>query len=157
MSVPAWNTLAAFATERMKEFGRVQKAEIKGSYLAYTEIHPGNVEVLNLEIDVSPSSPSLSSAKGIVQLERTVFKIFGYIIRQMLSLKDVYFGMFTHFLTLEEYRHKTSLGLIGDPVQQKYRPGTKNPSQVNLKLSATDTIGVMSQGPYLSIGEIMLI
>lgn len=56
--------------------------------------------------------------------------------------------MFTHFLTLEEYRHKTSLGLIGDPVKQKHRPGTKNPYQVNLKLSAKDLIAVMSQGLF---------
>ena len=62
MTVPAWNTLAAFATERTTEFGKIQTAIIKGSYLSYNEIHPGNVEVLDLNIEVrSPNHTPDSS------------------------------------------------------------------------------------------------
>lgn len=56
MTVPAWNTLAAFATERTTEFGKMQTAIISGSYLSYNEIHPGNVEVLDLNVEVRSSN-----------------------------------------------------------------------------------------------------
>ena len=34
-----------------------------------------------------------------------------------------YFGNFTHFSTLREYLQKRGQGQIGDPIDQKYRPG----------------------------------
>lgn len=39
------------------------------------------------------------------------------------QLRDNYFGTFTHFVTLEEYRHRHERNLQGDPLELKYRPG----------------------------------
>lgn len=84
-----------------------------------------------------------------LQLERTVFKLLGWTLKQLIGLRDVYFGAFTHFLTLEEYRHRNALGLLGDPIEQKYRPGTKNLYEVSLSLVAKDTLVLLPQGDWL--------
>lgn len=54
-------------------------------------------------------SPSLSS--------------FIYMLMKWEQLRDNYFGTFTHFVTLEEYRHRHERNLQGDPLELKYRPG----------------------------------
>jgi hypothetical protein len=41
-----------------------------------------------------------------------------------MILRDNYFGSFTHYSTTREYLHKRANNLpVGDPVDEKYRPG----------------------------------
>lgn len=48
---------------------------------------------------------------------------FLYMLMKCEQLRDNYFGTFTHFVTLEEYRHRHERNLQGDPLELKYRPG----------------------------------
>lgn len=53
-------------------------------------------------------------------LNRFILDLKPFLFRQ---LRDNYFGSFTHFVTLEEYRHRHERNLQGDPLELKYRPG----------------------------------
>ena len=59
------------------------------------------------------------------QGRRLAFKALGWALRRLFCIKDNYFGGFTQFQTMEEYqaRHDYDPGLVGDPVEEKYRPG----------------------------------
>ena len=49
--------------------------------------------------------------------------MLGWMVRHVFNLRDNYFGTFTHFVTLEEYRHRHERNLQGDPLELIYRPG----------------------------------
>lgn len=57
----------------------------------------------------------------LVTLSRCLVKHLQYLIDT--QLRDNYFGSFTHFVTLEEYRHRHERNIQGDPLELKYRPG----------------------------------
>jgi hypothetical protein len=52
-----------------------------------------------------------------------MIKAFGWAIRHMINVRNNYFGVFCHFVTLEEYRLRHQHNMRGDPVEHKYRPG----------------------------------
>jgi len=64
---------------------------------------------------------------GIVDCQgrRLAFKALGWALRRLFCIKDNYFGGFTQFQTMEEYqaRHDYDPESVGDPVEEKYRPG----------------------------------
>jgi len=61
----------------------------------------------------------------ITQGRRVVFKALGWALRRMFCVKDNYFGAFTQFTTMQEYleRFDHDPDSVGDPVEEKYRPG----------------------------------
>ena len=64
----------------------------------------------------------------VLQLNKTVFRAFGWAIRYFLVFRENYFGSFTQFQTLSEYLEKRRENLpIGDPLKLKYRPEKVGP------------------------------
>lgn len=61
-----------------------------------------------------------------------VIKTLGWMVRHLFNLRDNYFGTFTHFVTLEEYRHRHERNLQGDPLELIYRPGQVGRSLTDL-------------------------
>src|ERR1700693_32608 len=49
-----------------------------------------------------------------------------------MRLKDNYFGRFTHYSTVQEYIEKRDRGLVGDPIDAKYRQGKVNINYFNI-------------------------
>lgn len=53
-----------------------------------------------------------------------VFIAFGWVVRSLMSVRENYFGNFTHFSTLDEYVYKREHDvLVGDPVESKWKEG----------------------------------
>ncbi|KAF8517637.1 hypothetical protein JB92DRAFT_3113412 [Gautieria morchelliformis] len=62
-----------------------------------------------------------------------VFISFGWVARHLMSVRDNYFGSFTHFSTLTEYVTRRNQNVpIGDPVEWKWREGKSNVFEVVL-------------------------
>lgn len=59
-----------------------------------------------------------------IQTEGLIFKSLGWSIRYFMILQENYFGSFTHFTTIHEYLARREDGRVGDPVVEKYRPGS---------------------------------
>jgi hypothetical protein len=54
-----------------------------------------------------------------------MYKLFGWTIRNFMVMRDNYFGGYTHFQTLGEHLSKRRRDVpTGDPVTQKFRPGS---------------------------------
>ena len=54
-----------------------------------------------------------------------VLKTLGWVLRRLFCVKENYFGAFTQFTTMQEFleRFDHDPNSIGDPVEEKYRPG----------------------------------
>lgn len=63
-----------------------------------------------------------------------------------LQLKENYFGGFTHFVTLEEYRHRHERNLQGDPLELKYRPGKTDAFEVTVAYELDGGLLLLPQG-----------
>ena len=50
-------------------------------------------------------------------------KLFGWVVRHVMVLRENYFGSFTQYSTTREYLSKRQNGAVGDPLELKYRPG----------------------------------
>ncbi|KAK4051737.1 Macrophage colony-stimulating factor 1 receptor [Microbotryomycetes sp. JL221] len=106
MSLPEWNTHASFLTDRSATFATTPELTLNGKYRFYAQAHPNNVERLELNV----------SCRDVI------FKALGWMVRHMFNFRDNYFGTFTHFVTLEEYRHRHERNIQGDPLELKWRP-----------------------------------
>lgn len=52
------------------------------------------------------------------------FKLYGWLIRHVMVLRENYFGTFTQYSTTREYLDKLGRNKpVGDPLDLKYRPG----------------------------------
>lgn len=62
MDLPRWQThnQNSFGAECLHNVGKIQKLNLCGSYLYFSEVHPDHVEVLSLAIDVSIRYASVS-------------------------------------------------------------------------------------------------
>ncbi|BGP16903.1 Macrophage colony-stimulating factor 1 receptor [Rhodosporidiobolus nylandii] len=140
MSLPDWNTHSAFLTDRTRTFATAPSLGLDGSYRFYSTAHPDNVEKLMLN----------------VHSRDVVFKAMGWMIRHLLNLKDNYFGNFTHFVTLEEYRHRHERNLQGDPLELKYRPGQKDAFDVSVGFELENEIYDCSSAVALVLPQLQV-
>ncbi|ORY77194.1 hypothetical protein BCR35DRAFT_353168 [Leucosporidium creatinivorum] len=132
MSLPDWNTHSAFLTEQTATFATSPELTIDGSYRFYATAQPDNVERLAIAVDCHD----------------VVFKTMGWMVRHLFNLRDNYFGTFTHFVTLEEYRHRHERNLQGDPLELKYRPGQTDVFEVAVTLDLRNGLLLMPQEIY---------
>ncbi|KAH8118988.1 hypothetical protein DFH11DRAFT_1696800 [Phellopilus nigrolimitatus] len=121
LTFPRWNThaLSASAAEQLTDIGRVAAFHLSGSYTYFAEVREDCVDQLKLDIKIP--SPAL--------------KLFGWIVRYVMVLRENYFGGFTQYSTTREYleRHEKGKG-VGDPLELKYRPGKNNVFHFDLAL-----------------------
>ncbi|GAA95056.1 uncharacterized protein L969DRAFT_25347 [Mixia osmundae IAM 14324] len=132
LSLPEWNTYAAFAESVPVHFGSVAHLHLHGKYTYHAQVEVGQVESLDLD----------------AKLVDMRFKALGYVLRTLVNLRDCYFGVFTHFATLEEYRSRLSRDVQGDPLERKWRPGFNEIFDVNLCLEIQDAAMVLPEDHY---------
>lgn len=67
----------------------------------------------------------MQSTAADEQGRHVAFKALGWVLRRLFCVKDNYFGGYTQFRTMQEFleRFDHDPNLVGDPVEQKYRPG----------------------------------
>ncbi|KAG9221064.1 hypothetical protein CCMSSC00406_0005497 [Pleurotus cornucopiae] len=131
LSLPKWNTNALDAPKEGNNIGHVGLFQLDASYRYYAEVQEGHVEQLQLDLKV----------------REFAFKSLGWAIRYFMVLRENYLGSFTHFSTLGEYLDRRRRGIpAGDPIEAKYRPGQSNPLQVELMITAEDSIMVIPSG-----------
>lgn len=73
MSLPDWNTHAAFLTERTRSFASAPQLTIDGSYRFFADAHPDHVEQLALN----------------VKSEHIIFKALGWLIRHTFNVRPI--------------------------------------------------------------------
>ena len=59
------------------------------------------------------------------QATQVAFKCLGWVLRRLFAIKDNYFGSYTNFTTFSEFNERFAEDpkLVGDRVEEKYRPG----------------------------------
>lgn len=114
LCVPKWDTHRSFGKGDSLEVGKIGNVTATGSYRYYATPKPEHQENLMLHLEG----------------ERVVYKALGWALRRMFNVKDNYFGGFTQFTTMQEYleRFDHDPNSVGDPVEEKYRPGRVSPS-----------------------------
>ncbi|CAZ86039.1 unnamed protein product [Tuber melanosporum] len=92
---PVWNTWNSFlGPEAGMKLGSAEELRLKGSYNFYSAVEPGLVDTLLLDMIG-------------VGLE---LKLFGFLIRYFLIVRENYFGENLHFKTLEEWQKQREEG-----------------------------------------------
>ena len=129
LSIPKWDTHRAFGIGDNIEIGKIGDLTATGTYRYYSVPRPDHQEVLTLHLEVRRSAPEKTL---IYQGRRVVYKALGWALRRMFCVKDNYFGAFTQFTTMQEYleRFDHDPNSVGDPVEEKYRPGRVRDSPV---------------------------
>ncbi|KAF8325178.1 uncharacterized protein EI90DRAFT_3157032 [Cantharellus anzutake] len=122
-SLPSWNTHVVLGKSHTINIGSIGSLSLKSSYLYHADVRPDNVDTLRLDMKAT----------------LLLFKAYGWAIRQLMIVRDNYFGNFTNFTTRAEYLDKKSLNQVGDPMKQKYRPGQSNMFHVTLNLDVHDS------------------
>ncbi|TFY67887.1 hypothetical protein EVG20_g3774 [Dentipellis fragilis] len=131
LTLPRWNTHSLHAIEPTTHIGRIGLLRVEGSYLYFAEIREENIEQLRLTFSTND----------------VLFKCVGWAIRHFMIFRENYFGYFTQFSTLDEYLKKRRSGVpIGDPIDQKYRPGKSNQLQVELQVSLDRSLVFLPTG-----------
>ncbi|KAA1471307.1 hypothetical protein DENSPDRAFT_799140 [Dentipellis sp. KUC8613] len=131
LTLPRWNTHSLHAIEPTTHIGRIGLLRVEGSYLYFAEVREENIEQLRLNFTAND----------------VLFKCLGWAIRHFMIFRENYFGYFTQFSTLDEYLKKRRSGIpVGDPIDQKYRPGKSNQLQVELQLSLDRSLVYLPTG-----------
>ncbi|KAI0342100.1 hypothetical protein BDW22DRAFT_1358216 [Trametopsis cervina] len=132
LTLPKWNTRSLYAQpHRSSSIGRIGRFQLDASYCYFGEVHPENIDQLKLMFAGTD----------------VVYKACGWTIRYFMSLRNNYFGSFTHFSTLYEYLQKRDARQpLGDPVDLQYREGGSNTLQVELGLSLNKGLIVAPAG-----------
>ncbi|KAL8281144.1 hypothetical protein RQP46_006502 [Phenoliferia psychrophenolica] len=141
MSLPDWNTHNAFLTDNTRTFATTPELAIDGNYRFYANANPDNVERLAIA----------------VKCRDVVFNTMGWMVRHMFNLRDNYFGTFTHFVTLEEYRHRHERDLQGDPLELKYRPGATDVFEVVVTLDLQSGLMLLPEELYDCRSAVVLV
>jgi len=86
MISPTRSTLTAFLKDRL--VAELPKLTLSGSYSGHLEERPGLTDTLRFDIVGS----------GLT------LKAYGFLVRQLINVKENYFGDYMHFKTLEEFQ-----------------------------------------------------
>lgn len=130
LSLPNWDTHRSFGPAGATEIGKIGAISAKGSYTYYSTPHPEHQETLNLHLEG----------------KQVVFIAFGWALRRLFCIKNNYFGSFTQFTTLQEYleRYDHDPNSVGDPVEEKYRPGRSDAFAVNVTMNVEESLILLS-------------
>lgn len=133
LSIPKWDTHNSF-TPGPLEIGKISTCSASGSYRYYSAPHPEHQETLILHLNA----------------ERVAFRCMGWVLRRLFCVKDNYFGMFTQFRTMGEYleRFDENPSNVGDPVEEKYRPGRSDALSVNVSMDVRDSLILLPDEIY---------
>ncbi|KAI6641361.1 hypothetical protein MCOR14_002982 [Pyricularia oryzae] len=117
LHLPPWNTQAPFLAS--KEIAQGENLNISGAYHYNATTSTANTDTLVL--DLSAQSPSA--------------KLYGFLIRYFLKLKDNYFGDDVHFKTLEEYQELLRLKQTNPEAELHDRPPPKKSNDLDVILT----------------------
>ena len=125
LGLPTWDTHRGTDGSQDVEIGRIGDIAVEGSYRFYAEPKPDHQETLTLHLEVSSHDGSNWFIVDTFQGRRVAFKALGWALRRLFCVKDNYFGGYTSFRTMDEFltRHGHNPQSVGDPVEEKYRPG----------------------------------
>ena len=134
LCLPVWDTHRTFTPGGTLEIGKIGKLEAKGNYRYYATPKPGQQEALTLHLGAS----------------KVIYKMLGWTLRRLFCVKDNYFGIFTQFTTMNEYleRFDHDPNSVGDPVEEKYRPGRSDPFSVQVTMDVHDSLILLSDEIY---------
>lgn len=134
MSIPSWDTHRSFSESSAFEVGKIGDVSAKGSYTFYSTPKPDHQETLVLHLE----------GRGVV------FKALGWVLRRMFCTKDNYFGGFTQFATTMEFveRFDHDPDSVGDPIEEKYRPGRSDAFAVNVTMNVEESLILLSDQIY---------
>ncbi|KAF2760497.1 hypothetical protein EJ05DRAFT_509028 [Pseudovirgaria hyperparasitica] len=132
LSMSPRNTLHTFV--RSPHVARLGNIRMRGSHSYFTTTAPNLTDRLHFDIDGSNFSLTL----------------YGFLIRQLLVLKENYFGEDLHFKTLEEYQSLQPGGLgTGDqPEDQNGRHNKSNDLDVILCITASECNALLPSNIY---------
>ncbi|ODN76792.1 hypothetical protein L202_05394 [Cryptococcus amylolentus CBS 6039] len=133
LCVPIWDTHRTFGTD-VYEIGRVGSLTASGSYRYYAVARPDHEENLTLHLEG----------------KHVRFKALGWVLRRLFCVKDNYFGSFTQFTTMAEFLEKFDHdpATVGDPVEEKWRPGRSDPFAAHITMNIEESLIVMSDEIY---------
>ncbi|ORY27357.1 hypothetical protein BCR39DRAFT_589249 [Naematelia encephala] len=134
LCLPGWDTHRSFGLGDTLEVGKIGDLTASGSYQYYSAPSPDHQETLILHLEG----------------KRVVFKALGWVVRRMFAVKDNYFGGFTQFTTMQEFleRFDHDPNSVGDPVEEKYRPGRSDPYAVQVTMNVVESLILMSDEIY---------
>ncbi|THH07232.1 hypothetical protein EW145_g3529 [Phellinidium pouzarii] len=133
LTLPRWNThaLTSVCIENVTDIGHIAILSLSGMYTYHAEVRSDCIDQLKLDMKI----PSLA------------LKLFGWIIRHVMVLRENYFGGFTQYSTTQEYLSKLEKGIkIGDPLDLKYRPGKNNVFHLDWSLLVQNGIIALPAG-----------
>ncbi|EAL21708.1 hypothetical protein CNBC5720 [Cryptococcus deneoformans B-3501A] len=141
LCVPKWDTHRTFGPEVL-EVGQVGQLIASGSYRYYAVPRPEHQETLTLHLEG----------------KHVKFKMLGWVLRRLFCVKDNYFGSFTQFTTMDEFleRFDHDPASVGDPVEEKYRPGRSDPYAVHITMNVEESLILMCDEIYNFSGGIAL-
>ncbi|KIR39832.1 hypothetical protein I307_02554 [Cryptococcus deuterogattii 99/473] len=133
LCIPIWDTHRTFGPE-VVEVGQVGQLTASGSYRYYAVPRPDHQETLTLHLEG----------------KHVKFKMLGWVLRRLFCVKDNYFGSFTQFTTMDEFleRFDHDPTSVGDPVEEKYRPGRSDPYAVHITMNVEESLILMCDEIY---------
>ncbi|ORX35037.1 hypothetical protein BD324DRAFT_652754 [Kockovaella imperatae] len=134
LCTPVWDTHRSFGTGESIEIGKIGTLEASGNYRYYAVPKSDHQELLNLHLEAS----------------KVVYKMLGWSLRRLFCVKDNYFGGFTQFTTMQEYleRFDHDPDSVGDPVEEKYRPGRSDSFAAQITMNVEDSLILLSDQIY---------
>ncbi|KAI0850484.1 hypothetical protein F5Y00DRAFT_232354 [Daldinia vernicosa] len=117
LHVPPWNTQATFLAS--KDIGHLESLTIQGNYNYNATTSPANTDTLVLDV----SGQSLTA------------RIYGFLVRYFLQMKDNYFGDNIHFKTLDEHQEALRAKGAEPDAQPEDRPPHKKSNDLDVILS----------------------
>lgn len=126
LCMPPINTISVLLAE--KEIARLDSVFLRGIYSACSEVAPGLTDTLNMDI---------------IGNNLTLY-LYGFAARQLIRIKENYFGDDIHFRTMEEYRESFAKGHVAN-IQP---PAKANDLDVILNIKAQNADIILPAGLY---------
>ncbi|KAI9657228.1 MAG: hypothetical protein M1831_004417 [Alyxoria varia] len=128
LRMPPKNTLNALLAE--KDLAQLRHIDLRGTYNYCLDIKPGLTDTMNMDI--------IGSGFSIV--------FYGFFARQLVKIKENYFGESVHFRTLDEFQDLAQRNFEGSHTPQVSLNG--NDLDVILDITAVNCKGVLPAGLY---------
>ncbi|EIW72981.1 hypothetical protein TREMEDRAFT_42131 [Tremella mesenterica DSM 1558] len=134
LGLPTWDTHRSFDSPDPIEIGKIGHLKASGSYRYYSVPSPEHQETMTLHLEGS----------------QVIFKSMGWVLRRLFCIKDNYFGGFTQYSNLNEFleRFDHDPNSVGDPVEEKYRPGRSDPYAVFVTMNIEDSLILLPDEIY---------
>ena len=128
---PMRSTFSAFLKDKL--VAELPKLTLKGSYSGHIEERPGLTDTLRMDIVGTGLS----------------LKAYGFLVRQLVNVKENYFGDYMHFKTLEEFQGADEdLNVANIKTASLPKPTTINELDVILCIIAEDATVIFPTNIY---------